>query len=117
MKAYKTLLAQLDQERQQVKVQARHEAIQASVTKSRGLASELDALIDKYSATFTEAQKSAEEGRKIKSRGVALVHASQGGPANGRAVSLLTKSVESLRSVEINKASRTLSVTYLRGEK
>ncbi|MEB2702994.1 hypothetical protein [Citrobacter koseri] len=111
MTAYKNLLAQLEQ----AKALKRLEAAQVNVTKSAAALSELEALIDKYGDTLAAATDSAQKGRAIKSRGIAMCHRDQGGPANGRSVSLLTKSVEGLRRVDINKASRPLKATKLEG--
>ncbi|HEM6716541.1 TPA: hypothetical protein U2I22_001903 [Citrobacter koseri] len=111
MTAYKTLLAQLEQ----AKALKRLEAAQVNVTKSAAALSELEALIDKYGDTLAAATDSAQKGRAIKSRGIAMCHRDQEGPANGRSVSLLTKSVEGLRRVDINKASRPLKATKLEG--
>lgn len=111
MTAYKNLLAQLEQ----AKALKRLEAAQVNVTKSAAALSELEALIDKYGDTLAAATDSAQKGRAIKSRGIAMCHRDQGGPANGRSVSLLTKSVEGLRRVDINKASRPLKTTKLEG--
>ncbi|MDI7419082.1 hypothetical protein [Cronobacter turicensis] len=111
MDAYKTLLAQIEQ----AKALARQKAEQTNVTKSAAALAELEALIDQYSDTLAAATDSAQKGRAIKSRGIALCHRDQGGPANGRSVSLLTKSVEGLRRMNINKASRPLMATKLEG--
>lgn len=112
MEAYKTLLAQLEQ----AKALERQKATQAEVTKSAAALSELEALIDKYGDTLAAATDSAQKGRAIKSRGIALTHiAMQGGAANGRNVPLLMKSAEGLRRVDINKASRPLKATKLEG--
>lgn len=52
-------------------------------------------------------------GKRIKSRGIALVHSAQGGPANNRPESLLVKSKEIQKGkrrvqVEISKAGVTV---------
>ncbi|HID4154881.1 hypothetical protein DNK65_08035 [Citrobacter koseri] len=111
MTAYKNLLAQLEQ----AKALKRLEAAQVNVTKSAAALSELEALSDKYGDILTAVTDSAQKGRAIKSRGIAMCHRDQGGPANGRSVSLLTKSVEGLRRVDINKASHPLKATKLEG--
>lgn len=110
MEAYKTLLAQLEQ----AKALERQKATQAEVTKSAAALSELEALIDQYKETLSEGPES-DPARNVKSRGIALCHKDQGFSANGRSVSLLTKSVEGLRRVNINKASRPLMATKLEG--
>lgn len=89
-------------------------ATQAEVTKSAAALSELEALIDQYKETLSEGPESGP-ARNVKSRGIALCHKDQGFSANGRSVSLLTKSVEGLRRVNINKASRPLMATKLEG--
>ncbi|HCM9559137.1 MULTISPECIES: hypothetical protein [Enterobacteriaceae] len=111
MDAHKTLLAQIEQ----AKALARQKAEQVNVTKSAAALAELEALIDKYGDTLAAATDSAQKARAIKSRGIALCHKDQGYSANGRPVSLLTKSVEGFRRVEINKASRPLQATKLEG--
>ncbi|MGK8894642.1 hypothetical protein [Citrobacter koseri] len=112
MEAYKNLLAQIEQ----AKALERLEAAQVNVTKSAAALSELEALIDKYGDTLTAVTDSAQKGRTIKSRGIALTHMTgQGGAANGRNVPLLMKSAEGLRYVEINKASRSLMATNGKG--
>ncbi|KJO24199.1 hypothetical protein V1581_17825 [Enterobacter bugandensis] len=110
MEAYKTLLAQLGQ----AKALELQKATQANVIKSAAAMSELEALIDQYKETLSEAPES-NPGRNVKSRGIALCHKDQGFSANGRSVSLLTKSVEGFRRVDINKASRPLKATKLEG--
>ncbi|MDM3066121.1 hypothetical protein [Citrobacter sp. CK180] len=112
MEAYKNLLAQIEQ----AKALERLEAVQANVTKSAVAQAELEALIDKYGDTLAAATDSAQKGRTIKSRGIALTHMTgQGGAANGRNVPLLMKSAEGLRYVEINKSSRPLRASKLEG--
>lgn len=115
MEAYKNLLAQIEQ----AKALERLEAAQVNVTKSAAALSELEALIDKYSDTLTAVTDSAQKGRAIKSRGIALCHKDQGFSANGRPVSLLTKSADlpaGHRRVIINKAAgRTLKAINLEG--
>lgn len=112
MEAYKTLLAQLGQ----AKALELQKATQANVTKSAAAMSELEALIDQYKETLSEAPE-LNPGRNVKSRGIALCHKDQGFSANGRPVSLLTKSADlpvGKRRVIINKAAgRTLKAINL----
>jgi len=77
------------------------------VTKSTKAQEELEALIAR-SSEFLEAVEATEatKGRKVKSRGIAMVHSAQGGPANNRPESLLMKS--KLRRVEISKRGITV---------
>ncbi|MBS6390668.1 MAG: hypothetical protein KH575_20225 [Enterobacter sp.] len=114
MEAYKTLLAQLEQ----AKALERQKATQAEVTKSAAALSELEALIDQYKETLSEGPESGP-ARNVKSRGIALCHKDQGFSANGRPVSLLTKSADlpaGHRRVIINKAAgRTLKAINLEG--
>lgn len=87
----------------------------SEVTKSTKAQDELEALIAS-SGEFLAAVEATEEtkGRKVKSRGIAMCHVAQGGPANGRADSLLMKSKETdvskskLRRVEISKRGITV---------
>ncbi|MXS93263.1 hypothetical protein [Serratia marcescens] len=87
----------------------------SEVTKSTKAQDELEALIAS-SGEFLAAVEAAEDtkGRKVKSRGIAMCHVAQGGPANGRADSLLMKSKETdvskskLRRVEISKRGITV---------
>ncbi|CAI1998041.1 Uncharacterised protein [Serratia liquefaciens] len=79
-----------------------HDAEQSSISKAKdGLAETIAEHIKKQieqtvqSAVVEEPATPAEDiakGRKIKSKGIALTHKDQGGPANGRSVSLLMKS-------------------------
>ncbi|MER5230873.1 hypothetical protein ACJ8KY_23255 [Serratia sp. CY54781] len=87
----------------------------SEVTKSTKAQDELEALIAS-SGEFLAAVEATEatKGRKVKSRGIAMCHVAQGGPANGRADSLLMKSKETevskskLRRVEISKHGITV---------
>ncbi|MEL5596825.1 hypothetical protein [Serratia ureilytica] len=79
----------------------------SEVTKSTKAQDELEALIAS-SGEFLAAVEATEatKGRKVKSRGIAMVHSAQGGPANNRPESLLMKS--KLRRVEISKHGITV---------
>ncbi|CAI2029361.1 hypothetical protein [Serratia marcescens] len=87
----------------------------AEVTKSTKAQDELEALIAR-SGEFLAAVEATEatKGRKVKSRGIAMCHVAQGGPANGRADSLLMKAKETevskskMRRVEISKNGITV---------
>ncbi|MEJ8325434.1 hypothetical protein WKI40_20115 [Kosakonia sacchari] len=118
MEAYKNLLAQLAQANATQQAQEQQSAAQTLVNKSAAAVADLEALIKKFNDVMAESlPTSADSAQKIKSRGIALCHKDQGYSANGRSVSLLTKSVNGLRQVEINKASRPLMATQLEGGK
>ncbi|CAE1149625.1 hypothetical protein [Serratia sp. Tan611] len=72
------------------------EVEQSSISKAKdGLAATIAEHIKKQTAQPAAAEEPATpaaEIRKIKSKGIALTHKDQGGPANGRPVSLLIKS-------------------------
>ncbi|QIC86923.1 hypothetical protein ACN2AS_10990 [Serratia liquefaciens] len=95
----------------EIHVQAHREAVDSELAKDRHEAEQeaqqaLDDLIIKRNQEAEEQNKEQEQGRKSKrkSRGIALVHSAQGGPANMRADSLLMKSKGSgpgLRKVNI----------------
>ncbi|HIE3984056.1 hypothetical protein ACTVOR_03470 [Serratia nevei] len=77
----------------------------SEVTKSTKAQDELEALIARSgeflaAVEATEATKSGK-GRKVKSRGIAMVHSAQGGPANKRPESLLMKSKDGKRRVQV----------------
>lgn len=121
MEAYKNLLAQLAQANAAQQALEQQSAAQTLVNKSAAAVADLEALINKFNDVMGESlpasADSAQKGQTIKSRGIALCHKDQGYSANGRSVSLLTKSVNGLRQVEINKASRPLMATQLEGGK
>jgi len=74
------------------------ETEQSSISKVKdGLAATIAEHIKKQTVqqeVTGEAATPEAEIRKIKSKGIALTHKDQGGPANGRSVSLLMKSSE-----------------------
>lgn len=118
MEAFKHLLNQLEIQ----KAEQRHREAQEATKQNELRKAQADLSLDEAIALYatqleasTEAADSAQKGRAIKSRGIALCHKDQGFSANGRSVSLLTKSVEGLRRVNINKASRPLMATKLEG--
>ncbi|MGX1956631.1 hypothetical protein [Serratia proteamaculans] len=68
------------------------DAEQSSISKAKdGLGATIAEHIKKQTAA-TEEPATPEAVKKIKSKGIALTAAAQGGPANGRPVSLLMKS-------------------------
>lgn len=120
MHPFELLKRQLDEMAKTRQVeQAKEEAAARELRKAQADLS-LDEAIALYGTQLeasTEAADSAQKGRAIKSRGIALTHmAMQGGAANGRNVPLLMKSAEGLRRVEINKATRPLRATKLEGD-
>lgn len=118
MHPFELLKRQLDEMAKSRQVeQAQEEAAARELRKAQADLSleEAIALYGTQLEASTEAADSAQKGRAIKSRGIALCHKDQGFSANGRSVSLLTKSVEGLRRVNINKASRPLMATKLEG--
>ena len=67
----------------------------------------------------TTPETEINKGRKYKSKGIALTAAAQGGPANGRSVSLLMKSLEQptiKRQQLISKASVPVFIRKANGE-
>ncbi|NWJ81996.1 hypothetical protein HX884_20670 [Enterobacter sp. SECR19-1250] len=123
MEAFKKLLNQLEiQKAEQRQREAQEATKQNELRKAQADLSQ-DEAIALY-ATQLEASNnaadSAQKGRAIKSRGIALCHKDQGFSANGRPVSLLTKSADlpaGHRRVIINKAAgRTLKATKLEGD-
>ncbi|WP_346826094.1 hypothetical protein [Serratia inhibens] len=95
MKDFNSLVAEL---RQQLIEQSVPEVEHSSISKAKdGLAATIAEHIKKQSAqpaAIEEPASPAAEIRKIKSKGIALTAAAQGGPANGRPVSLLMKSAD-----------------------
>ncbi|MBH2726500.1 hypothetical protein I5Q12_19765 [Serratia marcescens] len=102
MKDLNSLVAEL---RQQLAERQAPEVEQSSISKAKdGLAATIAEYIKKQTiqteqtvqpTVAEEPATPAEDiakGRKIKSKGIALTHKDQGGPANGRPVSLLMKS-------------------------
>jgi hypothetical protein len=93
MKDFNSLVAEL---RQQLAERQAPEVEHSSISKAKdGLAATIAEHIEKQSAqpaAIEEAATPAADIRKIKSKGIALTHKEQGGPANGRPVSLLMKS-------------------------
>ena len=121
MQAYKNLLAQLELVKAKQRTEELNDEAKALQIRKSTAQAELDALIEKFSDalgdTLSASTDSLQKARGIKSRGIALTHRDQGGTANGRSVSLLTKSVNGLRRVEIDKATRPLKTTQLEGDK
>ncbi|MBN9875031.1 hypothetical protein ACOTXN_00865 [Enterobacter cloacae complex sp. IR53043] len=119
MEAFKNLLNQLEIQKAEQRQQEAEEATKQNELRKAQADLSLDEAIALYSTQLeasTNAADSAQKGRAIKSRGIALTHmAMQGGAANGRNVPLLMKSAEGLRRVEINKATRPLRATNLEG--
>ncbi|CAI1715788.1 hypothetical protein [Serratia quinivorans] len=106
-----------------------HDAEQSSISKAKdGLAETIAEHIKKQTeqtvqlAVVEEPATPAEDiakGRKIKSKGIALTHKDQGGPANGRSVSLLMKSSGQQnikRQQLISKASVPVFIRKANGE-
>ncbi|MGX1956144.1 hypothetical protein [Serratia proteamaculans] len=96
MKDLNSLVAEL---RQQLAERQAPDAEQISISKAKDdLVATIAEHIKKQSAqtaqpaAIEEPASPAAEIRKIKSKGIALTAAAQGGPANGRPVSLLMKS-------------------------
>lgn len=90
----------------------------AKIEKAKAAGEVLEELIAKRAAESTT-QAAGKADRTIKSRGIALCAAAQGYSANGRPVSLLTKSAKGAngrRSVWINKAAipEGMKVTLIR---
>lgn len=119
MEAFKNLLNQLEIQKAEQRHREAEEATKQNELRKAQADLSLDEAIALYSTHLeasTNAADSAQKGRAIKSRGIALTHmAMQGGAANGRNVPLLMKSAEGLRRVEINKATRPLRATKLEG--
>lgn len=89
---------------------SKEKAAAAKIEKAKAAGEVLEELIAKRAAESTT-QAAGKADRTIKSRGIALCAAAQGYSANGRPVSLLTKSASGTqsangrRSVWINKAA------------
>lgn len=122
MEAFKHLLNQLEIQKAEQRQREAQEATKQNELRKAQADLSLDEAIALYSTQLeasTNAADSAQKGRAIKSRGIALCHKDQGFSANGRPVSLLTKSADlpaGHRRVIINKAAgRTLKATKLEG--
>ncbi|HFF9493814.1 MULTISPECIES: hypothetical protein [Serratia] len=86
---------------------SKEKAAAAKIEKAKAAGEVLEELIAKRAAESTT-QAAGKADRTIKSRGIALCAAAQGYSANGRPVSLLTKSAKApngRRNVWINKAA------------
>lgn len=123
MEAFKHLLNQLEIQKAEQRQREAQEATKQNELRKAQADLSLDEAIALYSTQLvasTGAADSAQKGRAIKSRGIALCHKDQGFSANGRPVSLLTKSADlpaGHRRVIINKAAgRTLKATKLEGD-
>ena len=123
MEAFKNLLNQLEIQKAEQRQREAEEATKQNELRKAQADLSLDEAIALYSTQLeasTGAADSAQKGRAIKSRGIALCHKDQGFSANGRPVSLLTKSADlpaGHRRVIINKAAgRTLKATKLEGD-
>ncbi|HCM9211834.1 TPA: hypothetical protein N5L24_002002 [Enterobacter roggenkampii] len=122
MEAFKNLVKQLEIQQAEQRQREAEEATKHNELRKAQADLSLDEAIALYGTQLeasTEAADSAQKGRAIKSRGIALCHKDQGFSANGRPVSLLTKSADlpaGHRRVIINKAAgRTLKATKLEG--
>ncbi|EFA4341180.1 MULTISPECIES: hypothetical protein [Enterobacteriaceae] len=122
MEAFKNLLNQLEIQQAEQRQREAEEATKQNELRKAQADLSLDEAIALYSTQLeasTGAADSAQKGRAIKSRGIALCHKDQGFSANGRPVSLLTKSADlpaGHRRVIINKAAgRTLKAINLEG--
>lgn len=92
MKDFNSLVAEL---RQQLAERQAPEVEHSSISKAKdGLAATIAEHIKKQTAATEEKATPEVRKIKIKSKGIALTHKDQGGPANGRSVSLLMKSSE-----------------------
>ncbi|HDT2790170.1 hypothetical protein EKN38_00420 [Enterobacter sp. WCHEn045836] len=123
MEAFKNLLNQLEIQKAEQRQREAEEATKQNELRKAQADLSLDEVIALYANQLeasTNAADSAQKGRAIKSRGIALCHKDQGFSANGRPVSLLTKSADlpaGHRRVIINKAAgRTLKATKLEGD-
>ncbi|EFB1447131.1 hypothetical protein DFX99_21860 [Escherichia coli] len=123
MEAFKNLLNQLEIQKAEQRQREAEEATKQNELRKAQVDLSLDEAIALYANQLeasTNAADSAQKGRAIKSRGIALCHKDQGFSANGRPVSLLTKSADlpaGHRRVIINKAAgRTLKATKLEGD-
>ncbi|GJL40638.1 MULTISPECIES: hypothetical protein [Enterobacter cloacae complex] len=122
MEAFKNLVKQLEIQQAKQRQREAEEATKQNELRKAQADLSLDEAIALYGTQLeasTEAADSAQKGRAIKSRGIALCHKDQGYSANGRPVSLLTKSADlpaGHRRVIINKAAgRTLKAINLEG--
>lgn len=122
MEAFKNLLNQLEIQQAEQRQREAEEATKQNELRKAQADLSLDEAIALYSTQLEAsigAADSAQKGRAIKSRGIALCHKDQGFSANGRPVSLLTKSADlpaGHRRVIINKAAgRTLKAINLEG--
>ncbi|MCM6993744.1 hypothetical protein M8N35_14335 [Enterobacter roggenkampii] len=118
----KNLVKQLEIQQAEQRQREAEEATKQNELRKAQADLSLDEAIAMYGTQLeasTEAADSAQKGRAIKSRGIALCHKDQGFSANGRPVSLLTKSADlpaGHRRVIINKAAgRTLKAINLEG--
>ncbi|HCM9743070.1 TPA: hypothetical protein N5O31_000376 [Enterobacter hormaechei subsp. steigerwaltii] len=123
MEAFKNLLNQLEIQKAEQRQREAEEATKQNELRKAQADLSLDEAIALYANQLeasTNAADSAQKGRAIKSREIALCHKDQGFSANGRPVSLLTKSADlpaGHRRVIINKAAgRTLKATKLEGD-
>ncbi|HDC4394336.1 TPA: hypothetical protein O8L15_000525 [Enterobacter cloacae] len=123
MEAFKNLLNQLEIQKAEQRHREAEEATKQNELRKAQADLSLDEAIALYATQLeasTNAADSAQKGRAIKIRGIALCHKDQGFSANGRPVSLLTKSADlpaGHRRVIINKAAgRTLKATKLEGD-
>ncbi|AVR05058.1 hypothetical protein [Pluralibacter gergoviae] len=123
METFKNLLNQLEIQKAEQRQREAEEATKQNELRKAQADLALDEAIALYSTQLeasTGAAGSAQKGRAIKSRGIALTHmAGQGGAANGRNTPLLMKSAEvmkGLRRVDINKSSRSIAITKQKGE-
>ncbi|ELQ6111562.1 hypothetical protein FZI57_00935 [Cronobacter sakazakii] len=122
MEAFKNLLNQLEIQKAEQRQREAEEATKQNELRKAQADLSLDEAIALYGTQLeasTNAADSAQKGRAIKSRGIALCHKDQGFSANGRPVSLLTKSADlpaGKHRVIINKAAgRTLKAINLEG--
>lgn len=122
MEAFKNLLNQLETQKAEARQRATQEETKQNELRKAQADLSLDEAIALYSTNLESslgAVDSAQKGRAIKSRGIALCHKDQGFSANGRSMSLLTKSADRpacKRRVIINKAAgRTLKAIDLKG--
>ncbi|MBG0519069.1 hypothetical protein [Enterobacter hormaechei] len=122
MEAFKNLVKQLEIQQAKQRQREAEEATKQNELRKAQADLSLEEAIALYGTQLeasTEAADSAQKGRAIKSRGIALCHKDQGYSANGRPVSLLTKSADlpaGHRRVIINKAAgRTLKAINLEG--
>lgn len=118
MKDLNSLVAEL---RQQLAERQAPEVEQSSISKAKdGLAATIAEHMKKQSAQPAATEELANRAeRRIKSKGIALTAAAQGGPANGRPVSLLMKSSDQptiKRQQLISKSSVPVFIRKANGE-